>query len=377
MPEITECGSCGSSSLQVILDIGQQPLAEVMQPEVARHPLVLVECRRCTLVQLSYIADGHEMFPADHPYATGNTRFLREHFRKLANQLSQSMKLHDLVVDIGCNDGTFLRSFVAGYYRKVGVEPTDQALKAGPGVYQEFFTEKLADQIVSDVGKARFVVATNVLAHVPDPHDFLDGVATLLRPDGEFVTENHDLRSITRGLQIDTVYHEHLRYYSVASLSHLLSMHGLEVSRVEPIPTHGGSFRTFASPVSQVPLAEMALQTREHLKDILKNLPEGSRVFGIGAATRATPLLHFAGLAPYIECVCEAPSSEKIGKFMPGTRVPVVADEKLITHQPEYALLFSWHIAADLIPMLRKMGYRGQFIIPLPDPRVTDGKEFL
>lgn len=370
MADVTACGICGSADLAVILDMGMQPLAE---RDSELYPLKLMQCGDCSLVQLSYIVDQATVFPLDHPYATGNTRALREHFARLAGGLPAGS---GPVVDIGANDGTFL-GHVTGRPR-VAVEPTDQIDKAcARGIehgYQKFFTRDLGWRIRAECGPADVVVATNVLAHVPDPHDFVAGVAQLLDDDGVFVTENHDLRSITEGLQIDTVYHEHLRYYSIGSLSRLLGMHGLDVTDVERIGTHGGSLRVTARK-RRGDLSDRAYGAATRLHLLLSRLvvTEGAAVYGIGAATRATPLTYFAGLSGLINCVCEVATSEKIGTCMPGTAIPVVDEAKLIADQPPYALLFSWHIADSLMPKLREMGYRGKFIIPLPEAVIIDG----
>jgi hypothetical protein len=230
MAEILRCGSCGEHDLAPVLDMGMQPLAEHDNGE--RYPLKLVRCTNCTLVQLSYIPDQHEMFPPDHPYATGNTRAMRDHFGELADKVLYRTSPEDLIVDIGANDGTFLTA-CPDALRRIAVEPTNQAAKCRKKdltTWQKFFTSGLAREILGYAGPAKVITACNVLAHVPDPHDFLTGVLTLLADDGVFITENHDWASIANGMQIDTVYHEHLRYYSVSSLSRLLAGHGSMIS---------------------------------------------------------------------------------------------------------------------------------------------------
>jgi hypothetical protein len=352
--------------------MGRQPLAE---RESEPYPLVLVQCGECSLVQLNYIVDQHEVFPADHPYATGNTTVLRDHFASLGAHLSRTLHPGDRVVDIGANDGTLLSSFSSDLHR-IAVEPTNQIDKAcARGIehgYQEFFTYGLGRRIRAECGPAGVVTACNVMAHVPDPHDFMAGVVTLLDDNGVFIAENHDLSSITEGLQIDTIYHEHLRYYSTASLAYLLTMHGLDVTSVEPIPTHGGSLRVSARK-RRGALGARARAVRTRIWSLVSQAAAEGPVYGIGAATRATPLIHYTDITEYIHCVCEVTGSEKIGHFMPGTTIPIVDEEKLITDQPPHALLFSWHIADSLVPKLREMGYRGKLIVPLPEPRIIDG----
>jgi hypothetical protein len=359
--------------------MGKQPLAERMDRSEA-YPLVLLKCSNCLLVQLSYIVDQREMFPEDHPYTTGTNRMMREHCADLASMLMKDLHQGDTVVDIGANDGTFLAAFGKGHTQPlvgdlnlVAVEPTGQAnkcLKQGFATYQGFFTSRLASKIVSTHGHAAVVTATNVLAHVPDPHDFIEGIATLIGDKGRFISESHDLASITDNLQIDTIYHEHLRYYSVASLSRLLAMHGLDVLSSERIPTYGGSFRVKARK-ARGDLGGRAQDTAGELHDLLSNLTQaGNSVYGISAATRAVPLIHFAQIAPFITLVCETKGSEKIGSMIPGTSIPIVDEAVLVKDQPEYALLFSYHLTHVIVPKLRQMGYRGKFITPLPEPRI-------
>lgn len=351
--------------------MGMQPLAEHDNGE--RYPLKLLKCTQCTLVQLSYIPDQHDMFPPDHPFATGNTRANHANAVELALQAGDWLSRGDLVVDIGANDGTLLSKFPAEI-AAVAVEPTDQALKClkqGFPIYQDFFTAEVAGRILADNGKARVITACNVLAHVPDPHDFLEGVQILLADDGVFITENHDWASIANGLQIDTVYHEHLRFYSVASLSRLLADHGFLVDDMMKTRMHGGSFRTFAVREKEN-LAGRALKARGNLGRLLEIVSEQGKIYGIGATTRATPLINYTGIASYLACVCEVSSSEKIGTDIPGTGIPVVDEKKLFEDQPPYALILSWHIAHYIMPSLRDKGYKGKFIIPLPEARIYD-----
>ena len=371
--KVTRCGICSSWDLVRLLDLGRQPLAE-RYGSSETYPLALLECQVCTLVQLSYIVDQREVFPVDHPYASGNTAALRHHFAALAASLSQTLEPEDLVVDIGANDGTLLSCF-GDRVRRIGVEPTNQASKCrqkGILTHQGFFTPGTAKAIRDAHGPAKVITACNVLAHVPDPHAFMAGVRQMLADDGVFVTENHDVASVLDGLQVDTVYHEHLRYYSLTSLSRLLGMYGLVVTGVQKIPTHGGSFRVTARRPRRDLAARAALAVSE-LRRLMADAAGSGPVYGIGATTRATPLIHFAHIAEFLACVCEVPGSEKIGQTMPGTDIAVVDEAKLIADQPPHALLLSWHLADSIIPALRAKGYEGKFILPLPSPVVTNG----
>jgi C-methyltransferase C-terminal domain/Putative zinc binding domain/Methyltransferase domain len=373
---VTRCGICRNRTLKYILDLGDQPMAE--RDDGHTYPLALVECDRCGLVQLNHIVPQKELFPLDHPYSTGNTRALRDHFRALALELAPQLKPGDLVVDIGANDGTFLAALkeMAPQAEVLAVEPTGQAGKCrdkGVPVTQGFWTAALGRDLVRYHKPARIITASNVLAHVPDPHDFLSGVSSLLDPDvGEFITENHDWASVVNGLQIDTIYHEHLRYYSVSSLGYLLAMHGYLISEAVPVASHGGSFRITARSQRRG-LSHRADAVKFRLRVLLHEARDAGPIYGIGAATRASPLIHYAGLEEYLACVCEVPGSDKIGRMMPGTQLPIVDEKQLITDQPPHALLFPWHLAASIVPVLRAAGYQGKFIVPLPAPEVLDG----
>ena len=371
MGNVLNCQSCQSSYLGKYLDLGPQPLAE--GGSEARYPLCLVKCQQCGLVQLDYIVDQATVFRPEHPYSTGNTKALRDHFAWLAQDLHQYPFGQRTIVDIGANDGTFL-NFVPAGYKRIGVEPTNQIDKAGNEVikYKDFFTRCLAHQIWTEQGSADYIIATNVLAHVPDVHDFLEGVRYLLGDNGEFITENHDLASITEDRQFDTIYHEHLRYYSPGSLAYLLERHGFRVVSSQSIDTHGGSFRMRCKR-GHGGFPANVYSAAEDLSRTLRGLWQAGRdIWGIGATTRATPLIHFADIAQYLKYVCEVPGSDKIGTKIPGTNIKVCDEKWLIEKQPEYALLLSYHIAESIIPKLKEKGYRGKFIIPIPEVKIVD-----
>ena len=247
-------------------------------------------------------------------------------------------------------------------------------------------------------GPATIVTMTNVFAHIENIHEIVTSVLDLLRHDGIFITESHYLVSLVETLQYDTIYHEHLRYYSLRSLQYLLQMHGLEVIHAKRIPTHGGSIRVYAArkgthPVRpsvqnlldeeasaklngtyleefkrRVVLSKLTLQAM-----LLDIKARGKRIYGIGAPSRASTLIHYVGLDDGIlDCVLEIKGSHKIGKYMPGTLIPVIEESRLFEEQPEYALLLSWHIASDLAPLLTDKGFKGDYIVPLPAPNVLE-----
>jgi SAM-dependent methyltransferase len=341
------------------------------------------------------------IFPPEYPYTSGTTKLLRDNFADLQRESAALLGLgdKDLVIDIGSNDGTLLSNFKNGGQRVLGIEPTDVsdiANERGIPTIKRYFGTEVAREVKREFGAASVVTAANCFAHIEDVHAIVDGIVEMLKPDGVFISESHYLIPLLDTLQYDTIYHEHLRYYSLASLKHLLEMHGLEVFHARPIPSHGGSIRVYAArhgahtvqdSVRRMLATEprgdamtKRLDTFRHdvilsklrLLSMLRELKEkGARVAGISAPSRASTLVNYVGLDEgLVEYVCEIPGSLKIGKCMPGTQIPVVDEAKLYSDQPDCAIIFSWHIADELAPKLRAKGFRGKLINPLPVPRI-------
>jgi hypothetical protein len=405
---VTRCQVCDAADLEPVCFVGFLPPVNTMTPigerpgEQPAFPAQILCCRRCELVQIGLVVDPAILFPPEYAYRSGTTKILRENFAEMYQECSGLVPLsaRDLAVDVGSNDGTLLENFRKGGHRVHGVEPTDVGNLANPrGIPTTiaFFGPEAAARVRAAEGPAKVVTATNVFAHIDNVHEIVDSILHLLAPDGVFLSESHYLMSLLETLQYDTIYHEHLRYYSLHSLRHLLEGHGLEVIHAKRIPTHGGSIRVYAArkgayPVRPTvqgvldaeraagPLADQLkafrarmVRSKLELYSLLNEIKKrGGRVYGIGAPSRASTLINYVGLDEEIlDCVLEVPGSLKVGKYIPGTLIPVLEETKLYQEQPEYALLLSWHIADELAPKLRAKGYRGRFIIPLPEPRVA------
>ena len=253
--KITNCQICDATDLQDVLFMGYIPpvnealLAGTLQGELEFFPANLMVCKECELAQLDYIAEADKMFPASYPYTSGTTKSLRKNFKNLRDEASDLIDLQagELVVDIGANDGSLLENFHG--QRLVGVEPTDigfLAEKKGIHLINRFFDSETVEQILRDFGHAKLVTATNVFAHIQDVNSVLKNVSILLDEKGVFVSENHYFIDLIQNLQYDAIYHEHLRYYSLTSLSYLFELHDLEIFHAVKIPTHGGSIRVYA-----------------------------------------------------------------------------------------------------------------------------------
>jgi hypothetical protein len=402
---VERCQVCDSSELESILFIGYLPPVNAMPTigsrpaEQPAYPAELLHCKKCQLVQIGLIVDPGILFPPTYPYTSGTTKILRDNFTELSEEVANRypLKQSELIVDIGSNDGTLLSNFTQ-QVRVFGIEPTNAgklAQERGIPTLISFFNRAAVEKTLAEHGKAKIVTATNVFAHIEDIHEIVDCIDELLLKDGIFISESHYLLSLIETLQYDTIYHEHLRYYSVTALKHLLEMHGLEIIHAKRIPTHGGSIRVYAARKGQYPVQESVrrvldeekrgisteamaqfaravTQSKLDLLALLKRIKDdGSRIYGIGAPSRASTLINYVGLDNGIlNCVLEIKGSYKIGKYIPGTIIPVADEERLFLDQPEYALLLSWHIADELIPKLTSRGFKGRYIIPLPAPRV-------
>lgn len=403
---VEQCQICGSEKLDAVLSLGYMPPVNQMVPigQVPKQqpwfPTDLLHCRNCDLVQLGLAVDPVIIFPPEYPYTSGTTKLLRDNFAELQRESAAMLGLteKDLVVDIGSNDGTLISNFQKAGNRILGIEPTDVgdiANSRGIPTIKRYFGKAAAEEVLASHGPAKLITAANCFAHIEDVHAIVEGIVAMLAEDGVFISESHYLIGLLDTLQYDTVYHEHLRYYSVASLKHLLEMHGLEVFHARPIPSHGGSIRVYAGRKGQHKVQDsvqkmldaeprgdaMAKRLQEFKHDVLlsklrllsmlRDLKEkNARVVGISAPSRASTLFNYVGLDDgIIDYVCEIPGSLKIGKCMPGTAIPVVDETKLFEDQPEAAIIFSWHIADELAPKLRAKGYKGQLITPLPVPR--------
>ena len=404
---VDKCQTCGDEDLHSILFLGYLPPVNTMPKIGARpveqpgYPAELLWCQKCQLVQLGLIVDPHVLFPREYPYTSSTTKILRENFAELYEECSSLIDLspHDLIVDIGSNDGNLLSNFQEKH-RVQGVTPEDIgqiARDRGIPTVQAYFGRDIAQRIVDESGKAKIITATNVFAHIEDIHEIVSSIVELLDDDGVFISESHYLVPFVETLQYDTIYHEHLRYYSLHSLQALLESHGLEVFHAKQIPTHGGSIRVYAAREGRreadetvVPLLEHeknTVQTAEQFAEfkrqvvlsklellaLLLNIKkQGDQIYGIGAPSRASTLINYVGIDDgLVDCVVEINGSYKIGKYIPGTTIQVLDESILFEEQPQYALLLSWHIADELAPKIKSLGFKGDFIVPLPRPLIV------
>ena len=392
------------------MDLGYQPLCNEFSPvneaplPQTYYPLCLCYCDKCELAQLDYVIPTEETFGNQYTYLTGSSQSLINYFSELAQRLVDQYHLQpgDTVVEIGANDGTFLKAFKALGMEVLGIDGATQATNIavadGVPMIQGFFGHGSADAVRARLkpnSKIALILAMNVLAHTGEVNEFLDEATALMDTDTVLVSQSHWLAALTRKFEFDTIYHEHLRYYTLTSLMNLLGRHGLTVEDAEITNFYGGSVLAFASKsgsgqsegmkavLAEEAEADVVQSLREMNKVLLKNRAEllnvlvdlrtsGKSVAGIGAPMKASTLLNFYGVtSDLVEYLGEV-NHLKVGTVVPGVRIPVVHEDRMFEEEPDYALMLSWNMADFLIPKFRERGYKGKFILPVPSVEIIE-----
>ena len=402
---INKCQISGTKDLKTIISVGYLPPVNKLKKigslltEDVFFPSELVYSKSSHLVQLSTIVDKEILFPKEYPYTSSTTKILRENFKELYTDCNKIIDISkkDLVIDIGSNDGNLLNNF-KNNHRVLGITPEKIgkiAIKKGIPTLIKYFDKATANLVLKKHGKAKIVTATNVFAHIENVKQLMENILKILHKDGVFISESHYLASLIKTVQYDTIYHEHLRYYSLMSLNYLFNKYNLEIIHAKKIETHGGSIRVYAAhknifkknaSVKKILTFEKnylnwktfdefrakVVKSKLDIYSILKKLKDkNKKIYGIGAPSRASTLINYIGLDEnIIDCVLEIDGSYKIGNYIPGKKIPILSEMKLYKDQPDYVVLFSWHIASELKTNLRKKGFKGKFIIPLPVPRI-------
>jgi len=402
-----KCQICESIKLHKFLSLGHHPNPDgflneqrLGEPEIY-YPLDVFFCEDCKLVQLQYAPNPFALFTEDFIYTTGSNKELRDNFNSLAKIILERFNLSqdDLVVDIGGNDGTFLENYLPYGIKILNIDPSAAAklsVKKNIPTLINFFSENLAKKINE---KAKIIIATNVFAHVRNLNSFMNGIKILLEDKGVFVQESGYVRTMIEYTQYDSIYVEHLRYYSLKSLINLFNKFDMDVFDAEIISTHGGSIRTYVCRKGQFPISEniqkilneekefgldskefydkfgkKVEENRDELRKILFDLKyQGKRIVGIGAPAKGNILLNYCRIGnETIDALLER-GSLKVGMYSPGMHIPII-DENILFKEnpPEAALLLSWNLEKIIVPKLRERGYKGKIIIPVPRPHVLD-----
>lgn len=405
-----DCRSCGNTDLHSFLSLGPTPLANSFLRSSAEfedeesYPLDVVFCPRCSLVQILDVVDPETLF-RDYIYVTGTSTTIAAHNVGYARTVVELLDLgpDDLVVEVASNDGSLLKRFQDHGVRTLGVEPATNvaamARAAGVDTVNRFFTEEAGRELRAEHGPARAVIGNNVLAHVDDTPGFLRGVRELLADDGLAVIEVPYLMEFMDRLEYDTVYHEHLCYFSIRALLHLCEGAGLRLVRVDDVPVHGGSIRIYAAPATRVPHHDAAVlarcaaedaagladprrydrfstevqEQRSALRSLLSRLKdEGRSIAGYGAPAKGNTLLNFCDIGVDLIPYTVDRSPLKTGTYTPGSHIPVLEVDELLARQPDVVVILAWNFADEIMEQQREYRERGgRFLLPLPHPRLV------
>ena len=397
------CRACDSNNLLLFLQLGPTPAPNGFLKANDRHkaekfyPLDVCFCQDCGLVQLAHVVSPAVMFK-NYVYIPSTSETMRIHFSLLAKQAikATNAKKGDLSLDIGSNDGTLLKFFESLDMKVLGVDPAENLVKKanqeGIKTICALFTNALAVKIRKEHGPAKTITATNVVAHIHDLHDFLEGIKILLSKDGLFIAEFPYLLDLIEKVEFDTIYQEHLSYFSITPFEKLLKKHGLYLVDVQKLPVHGGSVRVFVSkePKKSSERVKKLLQlekkkgiltsqtylkfrrkvdkVRHELVQLLWKLKiENKQIIGYGASAKGNIILNYCRIGPEtLDYIVDSITYNQ-GKFTPGMHIPIFPESRLLKDQPDYTLLLAWNFSDEIIKKqaeYRKKG--GKFILAIP-----------
>ena len=408
--KIDSCRICGSTELTSFLDLGEHPMADAfVEPAKLDDleftaPLVVCACADCGLIQLRHVVPPAILYDESYVYESSITHMGQRHWTEFSLTSSDIADLSpgDLVVDIGSNVGVLLEKFRDCGATILGVDPapTIAHIANGRGIetLEAVFDQKISEQVLASRGPAKIITATNVFAHIHDLHSLIQAVRTLMAEDGLFIVEAPYVPNMLRALEYDTIYHEHLSYLSLRPIMRLVEQYDLEVFDVQQHDIHGGSFRIFirraagSGKISSVVddlvrleeaagvyrlerLNRFAADVSEHRTKLLGMLnilkQGGRRIAGVSAPAKGMTLLNYCGIGPETLSYITEKSELKVGRYSPGSKIPIKPDSSLLEDAPDYALILAWNFAEEIMQNLKSYSQNGgKFIIPIPEPHI-------
>jgi SAM-dependent methyltransferase len=402
------CRACRNEGLIGVLDLGMMPLSDGLLTETQLHipesrfPLEVAYCPECSLVQILETVPPEKLFCEDYPYYSSFSDSLLQHSRKNVLSLIREYKLDEssLVVELASNDGYLLRYYVENGIPCLGIDPAEGPAKAaekvGVPTLCSFFTQEFAQKLANEGRRADIVHANNVLAHVADTNGFIKGIRILLKEQGLAVIEVPYVKDLIDHCEFDTIYHEHLCYFSVTALDHLFHQNGLYLNDVEQLSIHGGSLRLYVARFENIQesVREILKQERlqavdkyqyyEDFSDKVQNIrrqmrnillakkAEGKTIAAYGAAAKGAIMLNYIGIGTDVIDYVVDRNIHKQGKYMPGMHIPVCDPSRLEKQSPDYVVLLPWNFKDEILS--QQAEYRnkgGKFIIPIPEPVIV------
>lgn len=397
-----KCQICGTATDPGV-DLGNQPIGDLVlspsklnQPETF-YPLKLQHCPECGLTQLNYIVNPKIVYK-NFPFVSGTTLTATRHLQTLPKQLVklQSLDSKSFAVDIGSNDGTLLKGYIPSGVKFLGVDPSGDPVRIaneqGIKTLHAFFNEETAEYVKSSYGEADAITACGVFGHIADLASVMRGVKILLAKRGVFATDSQYWLDTMKRVHYDNMFHQHLRYYSMKPLIYLHRQYGMDIFDVERSEVYGGSIRVFACNSGEYPISDrvrklVAHEEKEKLydpstnetftsqveqrrrklfDDVYKRVSKGKKVIGIGAPAKASTICNYARFGPDLVAYVTEVNPLRVGKYLPGVRIPIV-EEEFMFEDPRPAdagILFAWNYYDEIVPKLRKRGFRGEILLP-------------
>ena len=376
---IEKCRICKSDKLKMIFSLGDQPLAnKFYDPEtdpetIKKYPLELMQCDNCTLLQLSYVVPKEEMYD-EYFYIPSVSKTNLRHFEEITDKAIAKLQLKkgSLIIDIGSNDGSLLDCFKRRGMNVLGIEPANNIISKVVKI-SNYFSYETAEEVVHFRGRAKLITATNVFAHIDNLDDFLKGLDVLLDDDGVFFAQFPDVRNLLKENQFDTIYHEHLSYFTYEPLHFLFAKSKFELFDITSDNIHGGSMQIWVR--RRLNLFEDFVKDVGIIKEDLYSYlssqkKKGKKIVGFGAAAKGTVLLNYCGLDNKIIDYVIDGTPYKQRKLIPGANIPILPEEKLLEDSPDIVLILAWNFKEEIMEKLKGLGYT--FVVPIPKVQIYE-----